>query len=36
MCNWDEIKFPSQKGDWKKFEKNNVTNNNETCYYWFK
>ena len=24
-CNWKGIKFPSEKGHWKKFEKNNVT-----------
>ena len=23
-CNWKGINFPSEKGDWKKFEKNNV------------
>ena len=23
--NWEEINFPSQKEDWKKIEKNNVT-----------
>ena len=23
--NWEEITFPSEKDDWKKFEKNNVT-----------
>ena len=22
---WEEINYPSEKGDWKKFEKNNVT-----------
>ena len=24
-CNWKGINFPSEKDDWKKFEKNNVT-----------
>ena len=24
-CNWKEIVFPSEKDDWKKFEKNNRT-----------
>ena len=23
--NWEQIKFPSEKGDWKKIQKNNVT-----------
>ena len=23
--NWEEINFPSEKDDWKKFEKNNIT-----------
>ena len=23
-CNWEEINFPSEKDDWKKFEKKNV------------
>ena len=23
--NWEGINFPSEKGDWKRFEKNNVT-----------
>ena len=23
--NWKDIKFPSHKGDWKKFEQNNKT-----------
>ena len=23
---WEGINFPSEKGDWKKFEKNNVKN----------
>ena len=23
--NWEKINFPSEKDDWKKFEKNNVT-----------
>ena len=23
-CNWEGIYYPSEKGDWKKFEKNNV------------
>ena len=25
FCKWEGINFPSQKDDWKKFEKNNVT-----------
>ena len=25
ICHWKEINFPSEKGDWKKIEKNNVT-----------
>ena len=24
-CNWEGIHFPSQKDDWKQFQKNNVT-----------
>ena len=24
-CNWQGINYPSEKGDWKKFEKNNLT-----------
>ena len=24
-CNWGGMNFPSEKDDWKKFEKNNVT-----------
>ena len=24
-CNWKEIRFPCEKDDWKKFEKNNRT-----------
>ena len=23
--NWEEINFPSEEDDWKKFEKNNIT-----------
>ena len=23
--NWEGINYPSKKGDWKKFERNNVT-----------
>ena len=24
-CNWEGINYPSEKDDWKKFEKNNLT-----------
>ena len=24
-CNWEGINFPSEKNDWKNFDKNNVT-----------
>ena len=24
-CNWEEINYPSEKDDWKKIEKNNLT-----------
>ena len=24
-CNWERINFPSEKDDWKKFEKSNLT-----------
>ena len=24
-CNWERINYPSEKDDWKKFEKNHLT-----------
>ena len=24
-CNWEGINYPSEKDDWKKYEKNNLT-----------
>ena len=29
--NWEQIKFPSEKGDWKKIQKNNVTTALKFC-----